>query len=393
MDKIVAVMVMGNTVLLFLSLQYHGQVANRHLGLDSNSWESGEKSLEMVLHMFSAAFLVELVLRVYVEGLNFFKNGLNVVDAVVVPISAVEVIFEHTVQLSFVRTFRVLRIISAFRMVRTFSHCESLRVLLRTIAGSIGALIYSMSIMLVFILVFALFLAQMLHGFIIDESKDLSTRLWVNQFYGDGAKTLWTVFQFTFSGGWPNYARPLVEEVHWIYAPVFALYVAVVIFSMTKIIGALFLKETLAQASADAEIVVSDRARATRKLEKNVLALFQTADLNDNGVLTKEEFIQILSNEKIRLWLGMLGVNCTDPQKLYETMAGEGTGGIACDGFLYGIKRLKGEARAQDLIPVVNDCKRILRLCEQTMHSCSKLEGKLDGAQPPVLARDDGFNL
>jgi len=265
----------------------------------------------------------------------------------------------------------------------------------KTIAASLRSFVCSMAAMFVCMLMLAILLAQMLHEFILDESNDLSTRQWANRHYGDGLKSLWTVFELTFSGCWPNYVRPLVEDVHWLYAVPFTVYVTSVIFAMTRIISALFVKETLAQASADTEMMVMERAKATKTIEQNMHALFQTADTNGDGLLTKDEFTKVLSNEKIKLWLGMLGVNAADAYSLYQTLACDHAEGISCDSFIYSIKRLKGEARAQDLIPLVNDCKQILRLCEQTWKSCSKLEAKHVDAQPsvpPLQLRDTAWS-
>mmetsp|Transcript_34482 Transcript_34482/g.68059 ORF Transcript_34482/g.68059 Transcript_34482/m.68059 type:complete len:122 (-) Transcript_34482:6-371(-) len=108
-------------------------------------------------------------------------------------------------------------------------------------------------------------------------------------------------------------------------------------------------------------------------MERNLLALFHSADGDGNGSVSESEFCKILAHDKVKLWLGKLGIDGGDPISLYQQLAG-GHDELACEAFVYGIKRLKGEARAQDLIPVVNDCKRILKICEQMQNSCGSLE-------------------
>lgn len=71
--------------------------------------------------------------------------------------------------------------------------------------------------------------------------------------YGTTSRSFYTVFELTFSGGWPNYARNLVEDVHWAYAVFFFVYIIAVTFAMFRIITTLFLRDTLALASNDAE--------------------------------------------------------------------------------------------------------------------------------------------
>ena len=54
----------------------------------------------------------------------------------------------------------------------------------------------------------------------------MEIRFWVNRMYGTSAKAVYTLFEVTLSGCWPTYARPLIEEVSWLYAIFFILYVA-----------------------------------------------------------------------------------------------------------------------------------------------------------------------
>jgi len=388
-DKVLAVLVAVNVVVIFVYLQYQGQEANKSLALETQSWKYADVIFAWMDYFFCVVFSAEIVLRLYIEGLTYFKSFFNILDSIVVPTMGLNILLEDVgPDLSVVRTFRILRIVCAFRVVRTVSHFQHLRILWNTIAGSVASFLYSMAIMFVFMLMLAILLAQTLHGFILNEKNDLSTRQMANRYFGDGLKSLWTVFELTFSGCWPAYVRPLVEDVHWMYAPLFALYVSSVIFAMTRVISALFLKETISQASADTEMMVRERAKATGRMEKSLVALFHTADRNGDGVLSEEEFVEVLSNEKIKLWLGMLGVDGGDPRDLFHTLAGEHGGGLPCDSFVYNIKRVKGEARAQDLIPVVNDCKQILRLCERTVNSFQNLELKLDGELPYQGLRD-----
>ena len=76
--------------------------------------------------------------------------------------------------------------------------------------------------------------------------------LWVNRKYGTGSKALYTVFEITFSGCWPNYVSPVVMDASPWFAAFFIVYITFVVFFLIRIISALFLKETLAHAAQDA---------------------------------------------------------------------------------------------------------------------------------------------
>merc|ERR1719210_1365339 len=98
----------------------------------------------------------------------------------------------------------------------------------------------------------SILLTQTLQYFIMDDSNHIDHRQWVYRHYGDGLKSLWTIFELTFSGCWPNYARRIIEDVSPLYSLFYFVYVYVVVFVATRIVAALFMKETLSQCANDA---------------------------------------------------------------------------------------------------------------------------------------------
>merc|ERR1711907_644358 len=110
----------------------------------------------------------------------------------------------------------------AFRVAVLFSE---LRVLIKTLISSMMALVWS-SVLLSFIMVAAgILMAQLTASFIEDETGLIDRRIWAFQHYGTGLRATYTMFEATLSGGWPNYARTLIEDVSWTYALFWIVYV------------------------------------------------------------------------------------------------------------------------------------------------------------------------
>merc|ERR1712151_1357092 len=93
-----------------------------------------------------------------------------------------------------------------------------------------------------------------------DEFVDHETKLWVWLHYGTSSRAVYTMFEVTLSGCWPNYIRPLLDTAGWGYACFFALYVVFVVFAVTRIITAIFLKETMDACNSDKEMMITERA-------------------------------------------------------------------------------------------------------------------------------------
>merc|ERR1740123_175820 len=100
-----------------------------------------------------------------------------------------------------------------------------------------------MVLLMVIMVIAALFLCQLLNEYIEDEVNPVEMRNWIYERYGSGSRATWTMLEVTLSGGWPNYARPLVE-IYPHFSLFWGLYVSSVTFAVIRIITAIFLRET-----------------------------------------------------------------------------------------------------------------------------------------------------
>jgi len=286
------------------------------------------------------------------------------VDCGVVVITTLEVFVLTPLATSFgnvsvVRLMRLAKFTRVFKAARTFRAFKSLRVLIGTMFYSFSSTFWSLVVLFVFQLMGAIFMCQSLHDFIVDPAEESETRIWVNQMYGNGSKSFWTIFELTFSGCWPNYARRIVEEVSPYYSIFYFAYVYIVVFVATRIVAALFMKETLQHASQDTEMMVRAQASKTTFLKQKLSDLFDEADKSGDGFLDRGELRELLSHQKVTLWMKELGVDVDDSEMLFALLD-DGSGEIARSEFVNGITRLRGEACAVDLIPLAATVQRIL---------------------------------
>mmetsp|Transcript_47782 Transcript_47782/g.134552 ORF Transcript_47782/g.134552 Transcript_47782/m.134552 type:complete len:268 (-) Transcript_47782:43-846(-) len=246
------------------------------------------------------------------------------------------------------------------RVVRTFSMFSNLRVLVSAVAASFLALFWSMVLLSGVMLMAALFLCQASGALLESPSMDDATKEWVYLMYGTSSRAYWSVFELTFSGGWPNYARPLVEHGHWFFCFFFAFYISAVVFAMFRIITALFLKETLSMASLDVETIITERIREKKVYAQKLAEFFIVADTSGDGYLSWDEFQHVLKDERVAAYLSTMQIDMQDGKRLFE-MLDDGVRGMSVDDFVSGAMRIKTQARAQDVVLVRQDCQRLMQ--------------------------------
>jgi hypothetical protein len=168
----------------------------------------------------------------------------------------------------------------------------------------------------------------------------------------------------------------VVEEVSPFYAIFFVVYVSFVVFGMVRVISALFVRETMQQASRDHELIVLMRQKKTSAFKQDLSDLFQAADTSGDGTLSIEEMEDLVSQPKVQTWLAESGIDASDACLLFELLD-DGDGAITHQEFVEGITKIKGEARAQDLVPVLLNSQRILANCKHMRSTCERFEASM----------------
>jgi len=267
---------------------------------------------------------------------------------------------------NFIRLLRLAKAVRALRVIRVMHLFGKLRILVRTVAMSMMSLFWSMVLLFILMFIGAVLLCRMLNPFLFDESLDFSMRVWIFENYGTPTLSLYTFFEATFSGCFPNYFRPLVYDVHSAFAIFVAVYVITVVFAVTRIITALFLKDTLQVAAADAEMVMRERVLQRNKYIQRLNDLFTAADTSGDGKISLEEFKDLMEQPQVMTWFQLLDLEVHEVVSLFNLLD-DGDGFVTHDEFLNGVMRLKGHARALDIVAISKDLQCVMD--QQTAHA------------------------
>lgn len=241
---------------------------------------------------------------------------------------------------------------------------------------SAGALFWSVLLLVVLQLTCALILSQSLHSFLMDETQDLEAQIWVDRHYGDFLKAMYTMFEITYSGGWPNYARPVIEKVSGFYAIIFLFYVTGVVFAEIRVITALFLKETLTAAANDVEFAVSEKTRSLQAYRSKLEDLFHAADSSGDGRISEEEFMEVLSDPLAISFLAVMDLHVTDLHSIFGLLD-DGDGKVTMHEFCGGINKLKGQARSLDIFILKEENQRLHQQCAEIATSLNQINSAL----------------
>mmetsp|Transcript_86137 Transcript_86137/g.248718 ORF Transcript_86137/g.248718 Transcript_86137/m.248718 type:complete len:647 (-) Transcript_86137:331-2271(-) len=388
LEWFIGIIVILNVVLTYVRLEIEGNASRVIIAGNGEVVPEVPRFLDDLAVAFAITFMIELVVKLLVMKTEFFYGDkgweyfhmfdafiviVSVVDIWVIPAAATDASGSNT-NLNVVRMLRFGRVFRTLRLVRTFEVFAKLRVLIATVIASFSALIWYMVLLGLVMMIATLMLSQSLQPFFREENGADEFKAWAFRYYGTPTRTMWTVFEFTFSGGWPNYARPLVEQLGAQYGFFFLVYISGVTFAMFRIITALFLRDTLAVASADTELVIQEKAKDRNGYAQRLLDFFEAADTSGDGYLTIEEFESILNDERVKFYLTSLELDPAESRQLFELLD-DGDQLVSVDEFVRGALRLKGQARSQDIVAIMHDCHKIMNRLVEVDAKVSKLTG------------------
>jgi len=378
-DMLIGFLIMANAIVMAIELEYGGSLIAPELGLpkDTELWPAADEAFFVLNHVFCVIFLMEFSLRVYSWGVKFFKSPANCVDAAIVWISVVDLYIMQPMgtplpNVAFLRLLRIAKLLKALNIIKQLRPFRHLRVLCGACMASTGALMWSVIFLMFVHFMFAIFMTQMLNGFLHDEAAELEVQLQVYTYFGTVSRSLLTMWEITLTtGAWAKIGRLLIYEVDRIYTLFFVSYVYLFSFGAMKVISALFLKETLAAASNDQDMIIDEKVKRKNRFTDLIRNLFRKMDTDDSGSIELDELKTFMSNPAGAHWFYMLDIEAPELYQLFSLLDQKGTGKVDFSSFITGVNQLAGGARSLDIVELQVSTKVALEDIAQTLH-CAK---------------------
>jgi len=282
------------------------------------------------------------------------------------------------------RLLRLVRVARILKVVRFAQSCSDLRVMLRTLLSSARSLAWSMLLMSGIILISGILLFQFLHSYMENESNPRETRLWVYDTFGGSLSATMVMFEATFSTAWVAYSRRLITEVNPFLSIFWGIYVVMVNFAVMRVISALFLKETMSVAAVDAEKMAMSRMKEKKFIADQIKAIFAEADESGDGTISVSEFTKMIYNPLVGECFDKLELEVFEVATLFQMLVSDD--GVAdYQEFLEGTLKLKNSARTIDIIQILHEHMKLMKVVEDLCVVVEKIS-TVTGAQPLVVA-------
>jgi voltage-gated sodium channel len=318
--------------------------------------------------VFCFIFTFEIILRMYVNRCMFFIGdgwSWNLFDLFVVLLQLMEKgveLFNWLLQtssksanFSFMRIMRILRLIRVVRLVRLLHLIQELRTLVSSLLGSLKSLMWTMALLLLLIYIISVYFTQVVsdHRLLTknEENGEASSEELddLYRFFQSVPRAILSLFQ-AMSGGidWDSLANPLATEISPFLGFVIAMYIAFALLAVMNVVTGVFVESAMKGAQHEQEVFMVQHARK----------LFMSGDRGRSGKINWVEFQNQMDDPEMQVYFKLIEVDFEEASELFQLMdIGKG-GEVDYEEFLNGCLRLRGHAKAIDLVTLMLESRR-----------------------------------
>eukprot|EP00927_Polykrikos_kofoidii_P053231 TRINITY_DN4750_c0_g1_i3.p1 TRINITY_DN4750_c0_g1~~TRINITY_DN4750_c0_g1_i3.p1 ORF type:complete len:648 (-),score=71.88 TRINITY_DN4750_c0_g1_i3:148-1965(-) len=327
-------------------------------------------------------FTLELLLKLFLHGKDLWNcvDADLVLDAIIVSFAWVDLVVvicagggEH-MQPELTTILTVVSSARSLRLARVALFVPHIRIVMSTIASSLDSLFWLCMLMLCVMYVFALILTagmgQLMmrqHDISDDSIEDLKRS------FGSVSRTTYTLFLAANGGvSWGEPAS-LVMEIGPSYFVVYLVFISLMIFSVLNVVLGVFVDGAIQLMERDRDLCAARAVSDHNQLLRDSRLLMFCLDLDENGIITWEEFRTALMDKKSRITLEVMGMDTSDLWELFTLIDTDEDGVITTHELLLAAHRSRGKATKLHM-DVVMKC---FEACKSTQRAVAEVKQEL----------------
>jgi len=309
---------------------------------------------------FTFFFASELALRFFADGMDFFRDGFNVFDALLIVFSVFDAVItgvmaaagggNGTSSTKFIvalRVARLLRVVRALRLIRFF---KELWLIVSGVRQAGRAVLWAWALILLIIYIAGILITRMV-------GQPYSHDPVIHKYFGDVPKSMFSMFEAITTEGWPTMSRTAMQYLPsvWIF---FVLFISITSFGIMNVLTAVIVENTLDMAHKNSQDIAKKQHFEKKKALGRLYQVFKLADRDGNEQLSKEEFLTALKMPDVARALYEVDIDMGDAESLFDILDYDGSGQLDVTEFIQGCMNARGSAKARDVLAAQCDLWR-----------------------------------
>jgi hypothetical protein len=242
---------------------------------------------------------------------------------------------------------------------------------------------------------FGLIFVRTLDPYVLEDPE-------VREHYGSVGRSMFTVFQVVTLEDWPSVAAPAIRHESWLLL-CFAFILCTCTWGILNVVVAVFVEGTVDASALRSTDLAKQKRHEYEQGCRKVYDVFKQADVNGDGILEKQEFIDSLDKPEIMNEFRSVGIDRQWAEQLFDVLDVDQSGTLDAVEFIEGMMRSLGTAPNKDLVAMRCDMWRVqarsvLEITEAQTFIEDRMARTLAGIQElqdlmtPILQREQSLS-
>lgn len=314
-------------------------------------------------------FVCELIMRVLAEKADFVKgphSAWNMMDVIIIAMSFLYFVPGGWYNFTVLRVARVLHMAHLTRNTWIQASSRNMWLMSYILRNSLPTLLAAtLSVMLLIFIVglaISMGIQNTLGEFGPEDEQAVEQVKGLAANYGTLPRTMLALFMAVTGGDdWSNLMVPL-SSLGCKMTLAYVCYMALTLFGVLNIVMGIFVDQAMQISQNNRELRMKEQLEAEIELVEELKSVFQGADKDSSGTLTWNEFKQLLTDDRVTIYLSTLELDISEAQVLFRLLDSENTDEVSIDYFVWGCMRFKGAAKSIDMCTLLFEHRQQKRM-------------------------------
>eukprot|EP00437_Effrenium_voratum_P057756 CAMPEP_0181535366 /NCGR_PEP_ID=MMETSP1110-20121109/74218_1 /TAXON_ID=174948 /ORGANISM="Symbiodinium sp., Strain CCMP421" /LENGTH=519 /DNA_ID=CAMNT_0023666743 /DNA_START=34 /DNA_END=1590 /DNA_ORIENTATION=+ len=170
--------------------------------------------------------------------------------------------------------------------------------------------------------------------------------------FGTLTKSMLTLYQILYNGVLWGELWDVMQGWTWFFLASYLLYVSFSMIILGNMMASFLFSLQKKVSRKEKENLIQSEIESKEEFLQQMNSVFQEFDQNGNGAISWTEFQIALEDQRMHAFLSSLELDISDAVGLFSVLDSDGTGAIEHSEFLLGCLRLRGGAKAVDMVRV-----------------------------------------
>mmetsp|Transcript_46914 Transcript_46914/g.93391 ORF Transcript_46914/g.93391 Transcript_46914/m.93391 type:complete len:174 (+) Transcript_46914:1-522(+) len=134
------------------------------------------------------------------------------------------------------------------------------------------------------------------------------------------------------------------------------------IFGLLNVLTGIFVDAAIQASASDRDNMIQSQIEERNSLINMIRGVFISFDEDGSGKVSEDEFHEMLKNSEMVAYLGAMGIDPSEASGLFRLLDDDGSGVVDIEEFITGFLRLKGQAKAVDMVMLLYENRKVKKM-------------------------------